>query len=75
LADAQHLPQGRRQAGDRHLNFHETRDNLSVEAEIREAQRRIDAAIGPLAALPLSDRSGAEKMRRRLAEDDLKEPL
>ena len=28
LADAQHLPQGRRQAGDRHLNFHETRDNL-----------------------------------------------
>jgi hypothetical protein len=28
LADAQHLPQGRRQAGDRHLKFHETRDNL-----------------------------------------------
>jgi cell division protein FtsB len=28
LADAQHLPQGRQQAGDRHLNFHETRDNL-----------------------------------------------
>jgi len=27
LADAQHLPQGRRQAGDRHLKFHETRDN------------------------------------------------
>jgi len=28
LADAQHLPQGRRQAGDRHLKFHENRDNL-----------------------------------------------
>jgi len=28
LADAQHLPHGRCQAGDRHLNFHETRDNL-----------------------------------------------
>jgi hypothetical protein len=28
LADAQHLPQGRSRAGDRHLNFHETRDNL-----------------------------------------------
>lgn len=30
MADAQHLPQGRHQAGDRHLNFHETRDNLSL---------------------------------------------
>ncbi len=29
MADAQHLPHGRRQAGDRHLNFHETRDNLA----------------------------------------------
>ena len=28
LADAQHLPQGRHQAGDRHLKFHESRDNL-----------------------------------------------
>ena len=28
MAVAQHLPQGRSQAGDRHLNFHETRDNL-----------------------------------------------
>jgi hypothetical protein len=26
LAVAQHLPQGRSQAGDRHLNFHETRE-------------------------------------------------
>ncbi len=31
MADAQHLPQGRRQAGDRHLNFHETRDNLDTQ--------------------------------------------
>jgi len=28
LVDAQHLPQGRCQAGDRHLKFHEIRDNL-----------------------------------------------
>jgi len=28
LADAQHLPHGRRQAGDRHLKFYEIRDNL-----------------------------------------------
>ncbi len=28
MAVAQHLPQGSCQAGDRHLNFHETRDNL-----------------------------------------------
>ncbi len=30
MAVAQHLPQGRSQAGDRHLNFHETRDNLKT---------------------------------------------
>ena len=28
LVVAQHLPQGRRQAGDHHLHFYETRDNL-----------------------------------------------
>ncbi len=28
MAVAQHLPQGRHQAGDRHLKFHEHRDNL-----------------------------------------------
>ncbi|MDA8291067.1 MAG: hypothetical protein M0Z33_05220 [Actinomycetota bacterium] len=26
----EHLPDGRRQAGDRHLNFHDDRDNLST---------------------------------------------
>ena len=31
MADAQHLPQGRCQAGDRHLKFYETRDNLFQE--------------------------------------------
>jgi len=30
LAVAQHLPQGRNQAEDRHLNFHETRDKLHL---------------------------------------------
>ncbi len=33
MADAQHLPQGRRQAGDRHLKFHETRDNLLIRLD------------------------------------------
>ncbi len=28
LAEARHLPDGRHRAGDRHLNFYETRDNL-----------------------------------------------
>ena len=28
LADARHLPHGRSRAGDRHLKFYETRDNL-----------------------------------------------
>jgi len=35
LADAQHLPQGRSQAGDRHLNSHETRDNLVAGTRLR----------------------------------------
>jgi len=30
LAVAQHLPRGRHQAGDRHLKFHEDRDNLPM---------------------------------------------
>jgi hypothetical protein len=30
LAVAQHLPQGRHQAGDRHLKFHDVRDNLRL---------------------------------------------
>ena len=28
LADTRHLPHGRSRAGDRHLKFYETRDNL-----------------------------------------------
>jgi len=35
LAVAQHLPQGRYQAGDRHLNFHKARDNLCGGASAR----------------------------------------
>ena len=31
LADAQHLPHGRSRAGDRHLKFHESRDNLPLQ--------------------------------------------
>jgi len=31
LAVAQHLPRGRHQAGDRHLKFHEDRDNLKID--------------------------------------------
>jgi hypothetical protein len=32
LADARHLPHGRSQAGDRHLNFNERGDNLQCVA-------------------------------------------
>jgi hypothetical protein len=32
LADAQHLPQGRSQAGDRHLKFHDARGNLACQS-------------------------------------------
>ena len=31
----EYLPHGRTQAGDRHLNFHETRDNLRLMAAAR----------------------------------------
>jgi len=31
LVDAQLLPRGRTQAGDHHLKFYETRDNLRTE--------------------------------------------
>ena len=30
LRNARHLPAGRPQAGDRHLNFHDAWDNLAV---------------------------------------------
>ncbi len=33
MVDAQHLPQGRCQAGDRHLKFHEIRDNLVAQVQ------------------------------------------
>ena len=41
MAVAQQLPQGSCQAGDRHLNFHETRDNLPTcwAAHTPEEQR------------------------------------
>jgi len=29
----EHLPHGRRQVGDRHLNFHKGRDNLAAPAQ------------------------------------------
>ena len=35
LGDRPHLPQGRTQAGDRHSNFHETRDNLGSRSRRR----------------------------------------
>ena len=38
MAVAQHLPQGRSQAGDRHLNFHETRDNLWLPPDFESLQ-------------------------------------
>ena len=38
LVDAQHLPHGRRQVGDRHLKFHESRDNLEPDPDSRRAR-------------------------------------
>jgi hypothetical protein len=33
-ADAQHLPQGQASGGDRHLKFHESRDNLQASGHL-----------------------------------------
>jgi class 3 adenylate cyclase len=46
LAVAQHLPQGSCQAGDRHLNFHETRDNLGIRGVAVHETARIMALGG-----------------------------
>jgi hypothetical protein len=42
LADARHLPHGRSQAGDRHLKFHETRDNLSSTSSRPKTDVKVD---------------------------------
>ena len=41
MAVAQQLPQGSCQAGDRHLNFHETRDNLNNPGASQEDHGKI----------------------------------
>jgi hypothetical protein len=46
LVDAQHLPHGRRQAGDRHLKFHETRDNLDPVAVTHYALSSVRGEAG-----------------------------
>ena len=33
MADARHLPQAGLERGDRHLKFHETRDNLKIKSD------------------------------------------
>lgn len=45
--DTRDLPRGRPQAGDRHLNFHENRDNL---IESIESHRGVDWANPPASA-------------------------
>ena len=56
MAVAQHLPQGRCQAGDRHLNFHETRDNLQIgaDAALRELGDELVCCVVNLDARRLS---------------------
>jgi hypothetical protein len=46
LAVAQHLPRGRHQAGDRHLKFHEDRDNLpkSFRRDVEHARAFAEVA-------------------------------
>ncbi len=52
MEDAQHLPQGRHQAGDRHLKFHESRDNL-VLLHVLSATRQTLTGRRPPPALLL----------------------
>ena len=41
MADARHLPHGRSRAGDRHLKFYETRDNLPNKLSVFEIAKKI----------------------------------
>ena len=50
MADAQHLPNGRRQAGDRHLKIHDSRDNLvHGYGGVRDVTLECSAAVADLA--------------------------
>src|SRR5665648_28898 len=71
LAVAQHLPQGRCQAGDRHLNFHETRDNLlltgrSAGHTVQVIPDTPDPSAAPAAAGAGDLRTHAEQVLRAL---------
>ncbi|MGH3524609.1 MAG: hypothetical protein ACRDU4_17715 [Mycobacterium sp.] len=52
LADTQHLPQGRSQAGDRHLKFHDARGNLPGQ---QRGGRRIAETMRDVADEPTLD--------------------
>ena len=77
MAVAQHLPRGRHQAGDRHLKFHEDRDNLTRRAGSRQPPRALRPAraarhhLDPLAPRQLTHlppdllRVGRVDLRRR----------
>jgi hypothetical protein len=48
----EHLPDGRRQAGDRHLKFHDERDNLPVRGRIEQRRwRDRQPTLNPRSAL------------------------
>ena len=59
LADAQHLPQGRHQAGDRHLKFHEIRDNLSQSVPAGFDDPNL---IGSAGLVPVAERAGLHSL-------------
>jgi hypothetical protein len=62
LVDAQHLPHGRRQVGDRHLKFHETRDNLGQRVDIdTSAWTLLVPVVGDPASAQSSARWGLRK--------------
>ena len=58
MADAQHLPQGRHQAGDRHLKFHETRDNLGARRGFGKVNKFVvlEVEIARLVGVSADDR-------------------
>ena len=75
LAVARHLPAGRSRAGDRHLNFHDYRDNLKnipsskVPNEIKSDVQTYGKAYAPLRAVYEKYNSDGAKVRAALQTD------
>ena len=66
MADAQHLPHGRSRAGDRHLKFHESRDNLG--GDYAAVVQRNHISGGDQSAQPFTAVTLARAAEGRLVE-------